>query len=502
MLAGAVTALVISGFVILLTYEWVAKRTPRQLLLIILSLYAGLCLFAFIVDIPTSLRVFIAIGIPLIAFLIVTYPFSKPETPPTLTTPEPEKPTEPTVPRETRFSHTLILAPSGHGKTQLLSELISKDLFEPCSIIVFDSQGDLINNILKVAFNRERVVLIDPTDIEHPIALGLFDFNTTGESKLDQEKNLNSVIELLSFVLNSLLSSQLTSKQDVTLRYVIRLCLVIPDASIHTLRDIFSTGYLKYAGYVEKLAPSAQEFFKNEFQSRQFAETKEQILRRIYSILENQTLERIFSNSKSKLNMRKVLDDGSVVLVNSAKSLLKEEGSKFFSRFIVALIAQAIQERDPAKDNMPVYLYIDEASPVIDENITNILETARKYKLGLILAFQSLGQIPHDLQHSIITNTAIKMAGGISAKDARALADDMHTAPESLMRQPKFSFIHYVKDSFQRRYSVTPGSLDYLPKRVDRKLLVEENRAKYCVTEKSVPTHTKPDDDLESLNKS
>lgn len=320
--------------------------------------------------------------------------------------PEPE-PEKPSIPDELRFEHTLILGASGHGKTQLLSEFIAKDLTKPCSIVVFDSQGDLIHKILKVDFPRSRAVVIDPTDIQFPVALGLFDFQTEGVTPYERERNLNSVIELLTFVLNSLLDARLTSKQDVTLRFVIRLCLVIPDATIHTLRDIFSDGFHKYTEHLPKLSETAQQFFRSEFQSKQFIETREQILRRIYSILENQTIERMFSHPKSKLRMGEILNEGSIVLINSAKNLLKEEGSAFFSRFMVATLAQAIQERTPG-DNLPVFIYIDEAAPIIDENITGILETARKYKVGLTLAFQSLGQIPHDLQHSIITNTAIK----------------------------------------------------------------------------------------------
>jgi hypothetical protein len=411
--------------------------------------------------------------------------------------PPPKKVEEPdySVPVETRCSHQLILGSSGHGKTQLIAEQVAGDLTRPCSVVVFDSQGDLLNRILKV--DHPRVVLIDPTDIEYPISLGLFDFKTEGVTAYDREKNLNSVIELLSFVLNSLLSSQLTSKQDVALRYAIRLCMVIPDANILTLRDIFGVKFKEYARYTEKLSDTAKEFFETEFQSKQFQETREQILRRIYSILENQTLERIFKNSKSKLDMKRILDEGSVVLINSAKSLLKEEGSKFFSRFMVALIAQATQERTPGKE-IPVYVYIDEAAPIIDENITNLLETARKYRVGLVLAFQSLGQIPYDLQHSIITNTAIKCLGGISAKDARALQDDVQTKADDLMSIPKLSFLFSVKNRFTRVHRVTLSVLEKMPRRASVKKLIEENRAKYCETQKK---SVLPPDDIEAYNK-
>jgi hypothetical protein len=394
--------------------------------------------------------------------------------------PEPPKVEEPdySVPIETRCSHQLILGSSGHGKTQLIAEQVAGDLSRPCSVVVFDSQGDLINRILKV--DHPRVVLIDPTDIEYPPALGLFDFNAGGDTAYDKERNLNNVIELLSFVLNSLLDSKLTSKQDVCLRFAIRLCMVVESATIITLRDVFA-GRFDHKPYLSKLSETARDFFETEFYSKQFQETREQILRRIYSILENQSLERMFKSPKTKLNMRELLDEGSVVLVNTAKSFLKEEGSKFFTRFIVALISQAIQERRPGAHNMPVFVYLDEASNVVDENVATLLETARKYRAGVILSFQSLGQIPHDLQHSIITNTAIKCLGGISAKDARALQDDVGVDAETLLRIPRLSFLFSVKNHFTRLHKVTLGVLELHPRRNKVKHLVEQNRAKYCV---------------------
>ena len=87
------------------------------------------------------------------------------------------------MPFSARFEHTHIVGGSGHGKTQLLQQMILKDLDKLAegkgSVIVIDSQGDLLKNILSLAsMSRlsERLVLIDPTDIDNPPALNLFDF--------------------------------------------------------------------------------------------------------------------------------------------------------------------------------------------------------------------------------------------------------------------------------------------------------------------------------------
>jgi hypothetical protein len=262
------------------------------------------------------------------------------------------------------------------------------------------------------------------------------------------------------------------------------------------LRELLTAeGYSKHAHHVLKLSPTAQSFFKNEYLSRSFTETREQISRRIYTIVDNDPLERMFANSTSRIDMRALLDEGSIILVNTAKSFLKE-GSVFFTRFITALVFQAIQERNPLKDNLEVYMYIDEAAPIISPQTEEIISTARKYKFGLILAFQNLNQIPADLQNSILSNTSIKALSGISSKDARALAGDVGMKPDALMSIPKFTFLHHLRGHGTEYITVEAGALARLKPRTDLKQLIAENRERFC--RRHVHVHKPVQDDSQS----
>lgn len=423
-------------------------------------------------------------------------------------TPKPEKPTRvvfPEIPKSLRLEHTLILGSSGSGKSQLIQTLLAQDLFTPCSVVVFDSQGDLLQEILKVDIPKERIVYLDPTDVDHPIALSFFDFNNGGITNYEREKNFNSVVELLLFVLNSL-DSTVTAKQELCLRMLIRFCLIIPNCTIHTLRELLSEqGFKRYSVHLNKVSETAQHFFKDEYLGKSFGETREQISRRVYTILES-PLERILGSPKSRVNMKELLDGGSVILVNTAKSFLKEQGSAFFARFITALIFQAVQERDPRRQNTDVFLYIDEAAPVISEQVVTMLETSRKYRMGITLAFQSLSQIPTEFAQSIITNTSVKAVSGVSAKDARALADDMHTIPEILLRTRKLEFFLYIKGMFGITQRIEINELEHAPARTDLRALLQYSRARFSRQEPTKETSPKnipdsPDNDIDVLNK-
>jgi hypothetical protein len=365
------------------------------------------------------------------------------------------------IPEAVRFEHHHIVAGSGHGKTQTLQYLIASDLAAVAegrrSVVVIDSQGDLIHRISHLKefapgeALHDRLVLIDPTDVEWPVSLNLFDVGIErldGYSKLERERLTNSILELYDFVLGSLLSAEMTQKQNVIFRYVTRLMLHIPDATIHTLRELMEPkSELKFAKHIETLSGSAKEFFRTEFGSSEFSQTRKQVLRRLWGILENQTFERMFSHPRSKLDLFSEMNAGKVILINTAKDLLKESGTEIFGRFFIALIAQAAQERATLRerDRMPTMVYIDEAADYFDRNVGIILSQARKYNVGMVLAHQYLGQLDPKLQEAISANTSVKFAGGVSNKDARQLAPMMSSQPELLEGQPKGSFAAYVR---------------------------------------------------------
>ena len=406
-----------------------------------------------------------------------------------------------TIPTKARFEHHHIVAGSGHGKTQTLQYLIARDLEAMLdgdrSIIVLDSQGDLIRTIanLKVFAPGEplhdRIVIIDPNDVEWPVSLNLFDVGMerlSGYAPLERERLTNSILELYDFVLGTLLSAEMTQKQNVIFRYVTRLMLHIPDATIHTLRELMEPGIQnKFAEHIAKLSGTARQFFETEFASKEFEQTKRQVLRRLWGILENQTFERMFSHPRSKLDLFAEMNAGKVILINTAKDLLKDQGTEIFGRFFIALIAQAAQERAtlPAHKRTPTIVYVDEAQDYFDRNIGLILAQARKYNVGMVLAHQYLGQLDPKLQEAFAANTAIKFAGGVSAKDARALAPMLYCQPELIEAQPKGSFAAHVRGQTKSAVplSFPFGHMEAMPRmeKGERTALQQRTRDRYAV---------------------
>lgn len=433
------------------------------------------------------------------------------------------------IPQETRFEHHWIVAGSGHGKTQTLQYLIGHDLVAvaggSASIIVIDSQGELIRNLSTLQYFARgealggKLCLIDPSDIEYPVALNLFDVGRerlTTYSALERERLINGVIELYDFVLASLLSAELTPKQGIVFRYVLRLLLEIPDANIQTLRQLMEPGAsVRFAPHIAKLTGTARAFFDTEFNTRQFEDTKRQVIRRLYGILENRTFERMFSHPRNKLDLFTEMNAGKVILINTAKDLLKQQGTEIFGRFFIAMIAQAAQERAvlPKERRIPTFVYIDECQDYVDANVALILEQARKFNVGLILAHQYVGQLTPKLQESFAANTSIKFAGGVSDKDARSLAHMLRCEPSLVERQPKGSFAAFARNVTDKAVSMRfPfGIVEGLPHLDEHgpefQALRDDMRERYAVpytaVEESISSHldTPVNDDPDSVER-
>jgi hypothetical protein len=205
----------------------------------------------------------------------------------------------------------------------------------------------------------------------------------------------------------------------------------------------------------------------------------------------------MFANKRNKLNLFTAMNRGSLILINTAKDLLKQEGTEILGRFFIALLCQAAQERAsiPEDKRMPTFVYIDEAHDYFDESMENLLNQARKYKVGLVLAHQNLDQFETTLRSTVMASTSIKMVGGLSARDASSFSRDMRCEPEVLLSMRKYNthsdFACFVRNLTERPIplSVPLGAMEREPTLTSQALeaIKETNRARYCATPDNTP---------------
>jgi hypothetical protein len=373
------------------------------------------------------------------------------------------------IPPEIRFEHTHIVGGTGHGKTQLLQYLIMDDLHraldQNLSLVVIDPDGTLIKTISQTDYFGpyllgDRAIFIDPTDVDHPVGLNLFDVShLEGTDARTRETIENNTIELFEYFFDALLGSELTGKQTTLFRYLGLLLMQIPGGNIHTLRELMEDGR-KFKPYMDKLEGSARTFFQERFFAKDLQATKTQVLSRLWGVLSNRALDRVFSAKRNTVNFDAALQNGKIIFIHTSKEYLGEEGSHIFARLMVALLGQALIRRAAVKPEQrnPAFIYIDEAEGVVDQTLVRLLAQARKYKGAITIAHQHLDQLSAGARAGILANTSIKLAGGVSAKDASAMAPELRCKPDFILSQKKDQdtsrFVLFAKN-------ITPSAMTF-----------------------------------------
>jgi hypothetical protein len=366
---------------------------------------------------------------------------------------------------EHRFKHMAIFGPSGTGKSNLLSNLISSDLAKvaksEASVIVMESHQDLIASIRGLkefapgGSLHGKLIEIDASDIEWPVSINPFHSGIDHDTMtpLQQEALHNTAVSMLTYLFRGVFKSELTAKQETLFHYVLSLLLEIPDATLDTMLDVLKPGGLDpYTRYVEYTDDNTQAFFETRFNQKDWAETRSQVGDRLFTLkITSRALARMFSAKKTKLDLYEQMGQGKVILINAAQGVLGEEGAEIYGRFFLASVLVAAQRRMflPREARLPTYFYVDECQSFVahDEKLPTILTEARKFNVGITLATAEMEKIDQSILTSIIAGTCTKFASKLGNVHASMLARDMNTTVEFIMNQPKHHFALHVRDA-------------------------------------------------------
>jgi hypothetical protein len=394
------------------------------------------------------------------------------------------------LPQETRFSGHWIIAPPGRGKTTLLHSMVLEDIPRNASIILMDSKGDLIDPIRNLKSVRDRLVLIEP-NAEFPLALNPLDL---------PHSTLTQVVDNLEYVFSALLEAKMTALQQTLFRSVLRaLTIGFHRPTLEIFRSIITNGYKQYARSIEKLPQDLQDFFYNEFDSKTYISTREQLTWRLRLLLENETIRTMFNAPETKLDLGKEMDQGKIIIINNSKAVLGAQGAEFFGRYFIAQVLAAAQFRSDRKASAkkPVFFYIDECHNVIarDEKISTILDECRSQKIALILAHQRTQQITSSNVLDALKNCAIRFAN--SDDEADTLSKSLRTDTEFLRSLTVGTFAAFIRDFTPHALALKIPYTDMsaLPQMTaqEQRKIRDQMRRDYSFEQKpETPTHTSP----------
>ena len=176
--------------------------------------------------------------------------------------------------------------------------------------------------------------------------------------------------------------------------------------------------------------PVVRAFWLNEYAGygdHFRAEAVSPIQNKIGKALIEPRLRNMLAQPKSTITLRRLMDEGAIVICNLAKGRLGEGVSHLLGALLTTTIAQAAMSRADVRpaDRRVFHLYADEFQSFATDSFALILSEARKYGLTLTVAHQYLDQLPDQLRAAVFGNVGSMLACRTGATDAAIIAEQI-----------------------------------------------------------------------------
>jgi len=333
-----------------------------------------------------------------------------------------------------RLMHMYVIGQTGTGKSTLLETLALQDFEAGRGFALIDPHGDLVERIANRlrAANAGKLVYLDATDPKMP-----FGYNPLRRVRSDK-------IPLAVSGLLESLKKLWPEAWGVRMEHVLRNSLyALLDRDGSRLPDIlllFSDDGFRKEIVKDIRNHVVRTFWEDEFENypdRLRAEACAPIQNKLGALLSDPTLYRILVEPDIDLHLRRLMDDGAVLLVNVAKGKLGAESSLVLGSLIVSTLGLAAFSRAeiPGAARPSYIIYLDEFHNFTTLMLANMMSELRKYGVGLVLAHQFQHQLEPEIRHSVLGNAGSVIAFRVGPEDAPLLAK---------LFEPKFQALDLV----------------------------------------------------------
>ncbi|MFY9461683.1 MAG: type IV secretion system DNA-binding domain-containing protein [Candidatus Sungiibacteriota bacterium] len=319
-----------------------------------------------------------------------------------------------------RRKHMYIIGKTGMGKTTLLENMAIQDIQSGKGVGIVDPHGEFAEKMLDfVPQSRiEDVIYFNPADLDFPVA-----FNSM-ESVRPEQRHL--VASGLLGVFKKIWPDVWSARMEYLLSNSILALLEIPGSTLLGINRMFADKEFRKSTVAQLTDPVIRAFWEKEYaqyQERFATEASAAIQNKVGQFVSNPLIRNIVGQEKSAVDMRKVMDDGKIFIMNLSKGRIGEENSRLLGAMLVTkLYLTAMTRVDvPEEERRDFYLYVDEFQNFATESFANILSEARKYRLSLVLAHQYIAQMDEKVQDAVFGNVGTTISFRIGAQDAEIL---------------------------------------------------------------------------------
>lgn len=343
-----------------------------------------------------------------------------------------------------RRRHIYIIGKTGMGKTTLQENFVLADIMAGHGCCYVDPHGDTAEKLLDyIPSNRiNDVIYFNPADVDFPIGFNIL------ETENDDQKHL--IASGLMGVFKKIWPDVWSPRMEYILINCVHALLDYPGATLLGINRLLVDKDYRARVVAKIKDPIVKTFWVAEFTqwSEKYAtEAIAPVQNKVGQFLSSSIIRNIVAQVKSTINLRRVMDDGKILIVNLAKGRIGEDNMRLLGGMLVTKIQLAAQERQnvPESERRDFYLYVDEFQNFANESFASILSEARKFRLNLTVAHQYIEQLDEKVAAAIFGNVGTIIAMRVGGADATAMETEFAPTftPEDLVNLAKFQI--YLK---------------------------------------------------------
>jgi hypothetical protein len=336
--------------------------------------------------------------------------------------------------QDDRRRHMYILGKSGMGKSTLLENMILQDIYNGHGVCFLDPHGDSATYILDriPSFRQNDVIYVNPSDTDFPIGLNMLENNHGEEAFL--------IASGMMAVFSRIWAGMWSSRMEYILNNTLLALLETPGNTLLAVVRLLTDNDFRKKIVGNVTDPLVKNFWNKEFagfNDKYRTEAIAPILNKIGQFFSTDLVRNILGQTKSTIDMRDIMDNRKIFIVNLSKGRLGEDNSNLLGSLIVTKLQLAAMSRVdmPESVRADFYLYVDEFQNFTSDSFATILSEARKYRLNLILAHQYISQLTESgnekIRNAIFGNVGTMVSFRVGSDDGAVLEKEFEPVFQS-----------------------------------------------------------------------
>ncbi len=322
-----------------------------------------------------------------------------------------------------RDRHMYVIGKTGMGKSTLLENMAIQDIRNGEGLAFIDPHGGTVDKLLDyIPEDRlEDVVYFAPFDLEYPIS-----FNPMEDVGYDKR---HLVVSGLMATFKKIWEDAWSARMEYILTNTLLALLEYPDSTLLDVNRMYTDKAFRTKVIDNVKDPVVKDFWTKEFANygdRYTQEATPAIQNKVGQFTGNPLIRNIIGQPKSSFDIREMMDDKKILLVNLSKGLVGETnmrllGSMLTTRLFLAAMSRADLPAHELAKKAHFYFYVDEFQNFANKTFAEILSESRKYKLNLVITHQYVQQMEEEVRDAVFGNVGTTVAFRVGPFDAEVL---------------------------------------------------------------------------------